>query len=172
MTANAMQGDRAVCLQAGMDDYIAKPVRADDLVVLLQRWADPDVGGAHARAALEVGQMKSLVFDPSVLADTVGDDEDFVREVLAEFAATSPEQLDAIDLALRSGPDDLMKAAHALKGACRSIGALDLAEACAALEAEGRAGRVPSGHEPMERVRHAYEALSAYIDGRLAKAAA
>jgi CheY-like chemotaxis protein len=39
MTANAMQGDKEKCLEAGMDDYISKPVRLEDLVTLLQKWA-------------------------------------------------------------------------------------------------------------------------------------
>jgi len=38
MTANAMEGDRERCLEAGMDDYIAKPIRADQLYEQLQRW--------------------------------------------------------------------------------------------------------------------------------------
>ena len=41
MTGNAMQGDRERCLQAGMDDYISKPVRVEDLGATLTRWGQP-----------------------------------------------------------------------------------------------------------------------------------
>jgi CheY-like chemotaxis protein len=39
MTANAMQGDRELCLASGMDDYISKPIKLDDLVSLIEKWA-------------------------------------------------------------------------------------------------------------------------------------
>ena len=51
MTANAMQGDMEVCLQAGMDDYLAKPVDPDEIRALLAKWADPDsTGRSRAQA--------------------------------------------------------------------------------------------------------------------------
>ncbi len=169
MTANAMQGDREVCLTAGMDDYIAKPVRMEELAAMLEQWSGQSAG--IGTSGDTVGAQPP-VFDPNVLRDIVGDDEDFVQEVLAEFASASPEQIADIERSFEAGPDALMRAAHALKGACRSIGAWQLAEACAGLEREGRAGNVPEGPELMQAVREAYAALSSFIDGRLAKAAA
>ncbi len=46
MTGNAMQGDRERCLEAGMDDYISKPVRVDELRDMLERWGAPPAGAA------------------------------------------------------------------------------------------------------------------------------
>jgi CheY-like chemotaxis protein len=47
MTGNAMQGDREKCLAAGMDDYIVKPVRIDDLRATLERWGPPRTTNTH-----------------------------------------------------------------------------------------------------------------------------
>ena len=50
MTGNAMQGDRERCLEAGMDDYIAKPVRVDDLRIALERWGPRPLCRLHSPA--------------------------------------------------------------------------------------------------------------------------
>lgn len=113
------------------------------------------------------------VFDPNVLAEVVGDDEDFVAEVLGEFLATAPEMMEDIRQAMDDGPGALVRCAHALKGACRSIGASALGQVCAALEAEARAGRLPPDRdEALDELTQAYETLVGVLRGRLAKAAA
>ena len=64
MTANAMQGDREACLQAGMDDYVSKPVTSDALAVVFERWRPRGVQPAVAAGVKVDGPtIDPLVFD-------------------------------------------------------------------------------------------------------------
>src|SRR5207253_2129654 len=95
MTANAMQGDREACLAAGMDDYVAKPIRVDELVAALERCAKDDPAGqADAAGAGDDGLpvLDREVFD--ALREAAGDD--FMPEMIAEFLEDSPKQLDGM----------------------------------------------------------------------------
>src|SRR5207253_10729882 len=64
MTANALQGDRERCLEAGMDDYVSKPVQSKEQVVTLRKWIRP-LGGTFAHAV-------PTVSEPTVLLEPVG----------------------------------------------------------------------------------------------------
>jgi PAS domain S-box-containing protein len=137
MTAAAMDGDREVCLAAGMDDYISKPVRSDALIEILDRWivADDPTVTAIDPAVLDPGRFDTLL-------ELDDGDGAILREVTAAFLADAVSQLDHLREAAAEGdPEVLEQSAHALKGASASIGAVTLAARCAALEELAR-GRV------------------------------
>ena len=127
LTAHAMQGDRDRCLDAGFDNYIAKPVRQSEL-----------------QAALEAIHRRDQVAPHPVidgLKDICGGDDEFARELCASFLESAPRCLAAIEEALQSGnARRLAEEAHGFKGISRTIGALDQASACAALELSARRG--------------------------------
>jgi CheY-like chemotaxis protein len=66
MTANAMQGDREMCLAAGMDDYVSKPIRVEELVQALSRCQPAALGSAPVSAEVET-QKNSQTRSPEVL---------------------------------------------------------------------------------------------------------
>jgi CheY-like chemotaxis protein len=138
MTASAMPGARAECLAAGMDGFLAKPVKLDDLAPVLERYLavrpPDDVVAGDRSVGPEAGG--SLV-DPRVLetlADEVGD-----PAIAARVVTTFLGELDGRLAALRASTskndrETLQRTAHTLKSTSRALGADALAEVCADLE--------------------------------------
>ena len=133
MTANAMQGDRELCLQAGMDDYISKPVYLEELRAALER------AGERSRSASPAAHCRTAVLDPRTLAELRRrpDALDLVALYLSDAARI------VADLKRAAGAHDrtaLAQSAHALKGASAYVGAQRLVVLCREIEREARAG--------------------------------
>jgi len=131
MTANAMQGDRDVCLQAGMDDYVSKPVTSEVLAAVFERWR-PRTVQATAPETATAGRatIDPLVFDGlRVLNDD--DDPKFLSRLIGHFLTDTPTHLAAMGTACRKGrAEDVQRIAHGLKGSASNLGALRLARIC------------------------------------------
>ncbi|MGV3569320.1 MAG: response regulator [Ramlibacter sp.] len=145
VTAAASAEDRARCAEAGMDDYLTKPLQVAALAQALEKWirrgsepagaAPAAPGTAQAQAGtgdeapvMDFGRLEEFrEFDDADLSMT--------REVIALFAADTPARLAAIDAAIAAGDaQGLASAAHALKGAAGNVGALALHQAGSELE--------------------------------------
>jgi two-component system, sensor histidine kinase and response regulator len=136
MTASAMEGDRERCLQAGMDDYISKPLRPDELDAVLERWlghAGLGVDGGGGRNGLiDAGRIRRFKVDYPEIAD----------RLVAMFADATPPMLEQLSNAVHSSDDDAVRRlAHKLKGSCQNVGATKMATLCRSLEEpDARAG--------------------------------
>ena len=125
MTAHAMAGDRERCLQAGMDDYLAKPLRPDELDRVLGRWLGLGPHAAATKALVDEARLRTLRDDYAEIAGQLAD----------LFAGTTPALLDELGAAHADGDDEaLRRAAHKLKGSCQNIGATFMATLADSIE--------------------------------------
>ncbi|MBI3581334.1 MAG: response regulator [Nitrospinae bacterium] len=134
-TAVALKGEADRCLEAGMDDYISKPVQLAELDAMLKKWLPVTLQSASEP------QSSPVPIDISVLKELVGDDEAVIRDLLRDFSATLVKTAVELRAAHADGRDAIVRAlAHKLKSSARSVGALALGELCAEIEQFGRAG--------------------------------
>jgi two-component system sensor histidine kinase/response regulator len=155
MTAHAMAGDRDKCLAAGMDDYVAKPLRTDEVDAMLARWlpvavpADQGNGHGNGNGAGEAQEVDDDVIDDERFDDLARDfTPDVVREVVNAFIDSTPPIIERIVLAA-GGADhtEINQGAHRLKGGCLAVGAGQLNDIADELE---RLGREHAGGEVLQ----------------------
>ena len=179
MTAHAMVGDREKCLDAGMDDYIAKPVSPQSMLGVLEKWLPAGETDAPEHVSVtdntrrEAGAATASVqtlsspsaWSPSVLKERLLDDDDLAREVLLDFLDDLPEKVRALENAVVEGEAVAGRnMAHAIKGAAGSVGddrlqaaALEVEQLCKAGDVAGASVRIETLRREFGRLRYEME---------------
>ena len=136
LTANALQGDRERCLDAGMDDYLAKPVSESDLAHVLEKWLP---GGQTAPTVSEAVEPKTIAY----LRQLGGADENFVRDLIALYVEDGGQRIAAIRNAIAANDaTEMASAAHGLKSSAGNMGAMKVHAIAEVLEQLGRKGSI------------------------------
>ncbi len=150
MTANAMQGDREECFAVGMDDYITKPIRLQELQAVLHKWADI----IFEQKDFMVSQIKQRKIDTKIIDESkisflqeVESQEDvaFLMELLNIYITELPKTMSNIRAAIKKkDPGQLQFFAHKLKGSSLTLGMEDISEICHELETIAKTGAITS----------------------------
>jgi PAS domain S-box-containing protein len=166
LTASAMKGDRERALAAGMDDYITKPVRVDELARVLNRWASESVQRPLTEAARAPAAPSGLpastswpILDGariSYLETECGDE--LTAELIESFLTRAPGNLTSLREAVEADDaDGIQRGAHHLKGSSGNIGAARITALCAELEAMGRSGDVGEASTLLAKLEEGFE---------------
>ena len=165
VTARAMSGDRERCLEAGMDDYVTKPVKVKDLLGVI----DQLVGTGTAAAEEPVDDAAESAFEDLVLRDRFDGDLDLLRIVASTCMETTPPLLSDIRVAIAAGDaGSVSRIAHRLRGSLGNFGAAEAVDAAFRLETMGMAGDLKGAEDACEMLIDGYETLRSGLDRLLA----
>ncbi|MEE4166858.1 MAG: response regulator [Desulfocapsaceae bacterium] len=173
MTANAMESTKARCLEVGMDDFISKPIKPDELVKRLRPWLvdnKPEPVTADQRVERAGDTGPSELWDYERALQFVGGDENLFHELILLFVERKMQLLDSIQKAITSeDPKLLDDAAHAYKGAVNHFSAQSVRDIAFRLESKGKANDMSGAHELFSKLVNLSDKLAASLEEKAEK---
>ncbi|WP_196214026.1 PAS domain S-box protein [Methanolobus vulcani] len=164
MTAHAMKGDREQCIEAGMSDYLSKPIKIQPLVETLGNWLTNITEDMPADASHEV-TIDPQIFDRQLLMENVMEDIDLARKIVGIFLKNAPSQIENLKRAIEDENADLIRScAHSVKGASASVGGMTLSRLAAEIEMAGKLEEIDGLQEKIPEMDRKYELLVEELD--------
>ncbi len=191
MTAHTMKGDKEKCLAAGMDDYIAKPIKRQTLLAMIEKWArplfesdsqaftTPKRESDHTNppgGPIPADEEQRLPPPPETIPDPMDFDRalkefdgerDFLMELLGSFLEHTQAHVDNITRAVADNEaETVMREAHAIKGGAASLTADELAQIAFELEKMGRSENLEPGATAIARLEDEFNRLKRFFQER------
>jgi CheY-like chemotaxis protein/nitrogen-specific signal transduction histidine kinase/HPt (histidine-containing phosphotransfer) domain-containing protein len=168
LTANAMTGYDEICRQAGMDDYLAKPLKEEDLAQMLARWLpDRVVSGQQPETGQTPEAAPSTCFDIEKLRRICRNDERQILEMLRLFVSSTESLLADLALAIESrDATRTARQAHQIKGAAAYMGASAMTELASETETLAKAADWPACIAAQEDLEAAFIAVRLAMEAR------
>jgi len=171
MTANALEGDREKCLAAGMDDYVSKPVRPEELAAVLERLLASEASGVRPAGATP--EEVSPPVDVERMRQAMGDDPEEVADILGVYLEQMSESLGKLAAAVESGDAAAVEmVAHNCVGASANCGMSAVVGPLRELERMGRENRLAGAGRLRAQVGREYERVRLFLQERFCQAPA
>lgn len=162
VTANAMEGERERCLEAGMNDCIIKPIKMGDLVRILDVWyvkqGERQEQNQDYREENRQAALSNEVFDKTGALNRLGGDEELLKELVQLFSESVTGQMAKLGEAIESADMELARQiAHSVKGAAANVGAVNVQHGALQAESAAREGE-------LEKVQYHYENIKVEVE--------
>ncbi|MFO7729028.1 MAG: response regulator [Desulfonatronovibrio sp.] len=173
MTAHSDKEDLEKCQDAGMNDYLAKPVNKQKLISIVDKWTgsvvakdeDSRKSGKNINNLLSGSMDKNIPLDHAFALKQLDVDEEFLRTILEVFLKDAGQRIAALEEALDSQDfRSVILEAHTIKGGAANIAAVFLSEAAGKLEKVGLNGDFTKTSEAFAKVRSEYNRLKGYLE--------
>ncbi len=172
MTAYAMKGDREKCLEAGMNEYISKPVQVEKLAALLEEWIGKSIH--EDNIALEdnkaeknepvANQEDNDIFNKNFLLELLMGDEESFKLILKGFIDDLPNQINELKEKIDAGSaPDIKSIAHSIKGSSANTGCVKLSQVAFMIEQAGASADIETARKMFEYIVEQKDILLDYL---------
>ncbi|WP_292461697.1 PAS domain S-box protein [Methanolobus sp.] len=167
MTAHAIDGDRERFINAGMDDYIAKPVSMQSLLTLIKKWSNKLYGEkSEVCIASKQNQQSGMpIFDKEAFMERIDGDIELARHLFTTYIKHAPQHIRALRASIEcENAEDTGNYAHQIKGSSANLGGMVLSSIACEVEEAARSGNVVEMTDLMVKLEKQYELFIKHLE--------
>ncbi len=167
LTANVIQEEQVRCEEAGMDDFLTKPINMDQLKSILSSYVQVKTASGHGSPIISMSNEDCSPIDKTIL-DQVLPDSMTQTKVLKDLQHHIHHDFDQLQQLIHE--DDLVNAeftAHRMKGSCRMVGVIDIANVCAEIEKKAQLGSMAISDMALSTLGQSIREFDAYMHHQL-----